>query len=721
MSRTKTCPACQRDIPMLAVRCKHCGFKLSSQPEPEPRPSAPPPPPPMVRISSAPPAPPPMARISNSPPAPPPMVRISAPPPAPPRPGPVVPMARAGVPQPPVQRPSTPPPAVASQKRTMFMSAMAPQQRPVGLGMPGDHGPIESRTTMPPPPVGQPAAAAPRLPNAPAPGATPRVDDSDDWIPLSRDLVDESELITLSTDSSTVQELPATELEPVAPPAVRAAAAEADIVHDDDHADDVEIVGEADDERPEPDFVLFKYLMSDDALDEIETKRWPPLIVKLLGKVRYLHAIAVGVVLLALIATIVILIALPSSKGAGPEAGPVAGAVPNAGAAGATPNAAAAKGPSPAVKVVTAPTGPVPAPGKTCRKWAEYPQLPWREHLEAASKAVGADGPCGLFGASASQVAGALEALPRVGPSGYDLIPGGELLEVFPTGKAERRGPSIELLFVGGKLFEIRLSYRETISLDVSAGDFGDLLGTKPEKTKDFLDRKVQRLADNDVAIEFVEEEWYGRKLKTVVLASVAMRGALESGRANREAAEKDLVAGDAALAKWDVNGALARFQAASDKVPTYGYAYARQGLALTRLEKFDEVEKVARKALEASGENRARAEAFGLLAVAALFRGDVAKAIASFESAAAADPANAFFTMSANELKTGAYTVDRVARTAARMECRGDKGLKATEQGLLARGNFPSLEKYFEAIRKASSDPAFAKAKKEFAKRECP
>jgi hypothetical protein len=54
-------------------------------------------------------------------------------------------------------------------------------------------------------------------------------------------------------------------------------------------------------------------------------------------------------------------------------------------------------------------------------------------------------------------------------------------------------------------------------------------------------------------------------------------------------------------------------------------------------------------------------------------------------------------------------------------MECRGDKGLKATEQGLLARGNFPNLGKYFEAIGRAKSDPAFAKAKKEFAKRECP
>jgi tetratricopeptide (TPR) repeat protein len=595
----------------------------------------------------------------------------------------------------------------------MFMSAMAPQ-RPVGLGKPGDHGPIEARTTMPPPSLGQPAAPAPRVPNAPARGATLKVDDSDDWIPLSHD-GDESELIALSPDPSEPQRIAAPE------PAARAAAAPADdaIVRDDDHDDDEEVVGGAEDDRKEPDFVLFKYLMSDGALDGLEAKRWPPALVKIAGKLRYIHAIAVGVVLLALTATIVILVALPDAdEGTGKGAAPIAAGAAAAGAGKPAGGAAVELPPKPAI---AAPAVPIPASGTACRPWDEYAQLAWREHLVAAAKAVGASGPCGMFGAGPAEIAAALAALPKVGPGGYDLIPGAELLELFPAGKAERRGPSIELLFAGGKLFEIRLSYRETVAPGTSAGDLGKLFAAKPEKATDHLNRKVQRLADGDVVIEFVEEDWYGRKLKTVVFASAAMRGALEAGRAVREAAEKDLVAGDAALGKWKVEEALKLFEAASGKVPAYGYAYARQGLALTRLERFDEVEKVARAALAASAENRARAEAFGLLAVSALFKGDVAKAIESFDAAAAADPANGFFAMSAGELKTGVYTVDRVARTAARMECRGDKGLKATEQGLLARGNFPSLEKYFEAIGKAKSDPAFAKAKKDFAKRECP
>jgi tetratricopeptide (TPR) repeat protein len=554
------------------------------------------------------------------------------------------------------------------------------------------------------------------LPTAPAYNPPARTDDSDDWIPTTRDLVDESELIMLSPDSSSLQQIPVEE--------IAATVSDSDIIRDDDRLDDEEILGD-DDARKESDFILFKYLMSDDALDDLEAKRWPPALVKILGKVRYLHALAAAAVLLALIVTVVILIALPSSDDEAAQAGGAAGGVPVAAKGGAGPGPKAVTGGAkevpPIAKAVEAPTGPVAAPGTTCRKWAEYPALPWREHLEAAAKAVGADSPCGLFGASPAKVADALKDLQRVGPGGYDLVPGAELLELYPTGKADRRGPSAEFLFIGGKLFEIRLSYRETVPLAASAGDFEELLGTKAEKMTDHLDRKVQRLADNDVVIELIEEEWYKRKLKTVVFASAAMRGSIEAGRADREAAEKELSAGDAALGKWKVDGALDHFKNAAGKAPRFGYAYARQGLALTRLERFDEVENVARKALDVSTENRARAEAFGLLAVAALFRGDMAKAIASFESAAAADPANGFFQMSASELKTGTYTVDRVARTAARMECRGDKGLKATEQGLLARGNFPNLGKYFEAIGRAKSDPAFAKAKKEFAKRECP
>jgi tetratricopeptide (TPR) repeat protein len=589
------------------------------------------------------------------------------------------------------------------------------------LGTQGERMPYEVRNTMPPPVVGRVSTHEARRASPVPMGEFTHLDDSD-WIPNSKSLEDESELLTLDPDPT-----PAGRALPP-PPAGRARDSESEhIVADDDDEDDEEVIDGFEDDAKEPDLILFQHVFSDDKLSGLGAKGWPPVLVGLLGKLRLLHAIAGGVVLAALLVTVIIVVAMPSEDAGADGAKSIAATgVPvqapekaaQGGGAGATTRAAAV----PAQGAGTAaPPRQIPESGKSCTPWSKYPQLPWREHLEAASAAVGASGPCGLFGASPSQMAAALKALPEVGPCGFDFVAQGGMLEVFPTGKPDRRGPVMELNFVADRLFEIRLSYRESIPLETDAKEIGALFGAKPEKSKDFMGRKVQTVTDGDVVIEFVEEDWYGRKLKTVVFASAAVRAGLAAERSRRESAEKEMAAGDAALAKWDIEGALARYTAAADFVAAYGYAYVKQGVALTRLERFDEVEKVARKALEMSGDYRAHAEAFGLLAVVALYRGDVAKAIENFDSAAKTDVANGFFAASAQELKTDTYSVERVARTAARMECRGDKGLKATEKGLLARGNFPSLEKYFAVLNKAKVDPSFAKSKKEFAHWECP
>jgi len=551
-----------------------------------------------------------------------------------------------------------------------------------------------------------------------------RADDSD-WIPSDHGAEEPSELLSLTADSELIEMDTASPGENASGKPPQDIDAE-QIVADDDHEDDEEIIDGLEDSFKEPDLFLFRHLLSDDALQGLGKKGWSPSLVALLGKTRVLHALAGGIVLAALIATIVVLAAMPSKKDESGAALVAANASPKPlsirrpAVPEASPTTRAAAVPVSATDENAAPRQ-IPEAGKSCAAWSKYPEFPWREHLEAASGKVAANGPCGLFGASVAQIAAALEKLPKVGPCGFDFIKEGGLLELFPTGKTDRRSPNMELLFVADKLFEIRLNYRESVPLEIEAKDLSEVFGAKPAKSKDWAGRKIQTVADGDVVIELIEEEWYGRTLKTMVFASAAVRQSLEREKSQRASAEKEIANGDAALAKWDIEKALSHYVSASDYVPAFGYAYVKQGVALTRLERFDEVEKVARKALERSGEFRAHAEAFGLLAVVALFRGDVAKAIENFDSAAKTDIANGFFASSAEELKKGVYAVDRVARTAARMECRGDKGLKASEKGLLARGNFPSLEKYFEVLKAAKVNPSFAKAKKAFAKMECP
>ena len=69
---------------------------------------------------------------------------------------------------------------------------------------------------------------------------------------------------------------------------------------------------------------------------------------------------------------------------------------------------------------------------------------------------------------------------------------------------------------------------------------------------------------------------------------------------------------------------------------------------------------KAADRALEKSRESRVRAQAEGLKAVAALRAGDRASALSLFKAAAALDPAEALFPMSAGELESGKYAVER-------------------------------------------------------------
>jgi tetratricopeptide (TPR) repeat protein len=346
--------------------------------------------------------------------------------------------------------------------------------------------------------------------------------------------------------------------------------------------------------------------------------------------------------------------------------------------------------------------------------------MPWKDVLERGLGSLGKAGVCQAFGLPAASVAEAFGDLPIVGPGGYDAVAGGGLLEVFPGGKAVRNGPSIELLFVGDRLYEVRLNFRDTAGVDLGAKAIAEATEVEAEEVKDHLGRKLGRVVDGDLVIEYLEEKWYGRTLKTLVFASVQIREFVDSARGTREKAEISIAEGDGFFGKWKFEEALESYRAAAGAMDSLGLAHVKQALMLTRLERFDEVGTAVRKALEVSAEPRVRAEALGLLAVTALYDEDKAAALGHFRKAAATDPANGFFEMSAKELESGEYATDRVARTAARMECLKKKSFKSTFRGLLARGNFPDMKTYFDVLKKAKSDPAFDKLKKDASRGEC-
>ncbi len=594
--------------------------------------------------------------------------------------------------------------------------------------------PVQRQSSPPPPP--RPSSPPPRpsspppRPQAPPRPSGPNLDDADldlgsldtdveetgSWIPDEE--ADLSQLMDLDVDDSSLL-------------------AVGDLPSDNDSDPQSDGTFFEDDEEA-PSFFLFRYMFTDEKLDNLDDKGWPGWLVKVVGKLRWIYALGAAVALLGLMVTIVVVAvsggdeiqipqppALAQAQGQPQQLQPSvkdgAGSTPQQGQHPAV-NEGSPGVPQPAVE--TPALGPpdiaVPTAGKTCRPWAQYPEFPWKDKLEKAASGVGAAGICGLFGQTSSKVAGLFAGTPMVGPGGHDSVKGGGLLELFFAEKATRPGPSMEMLFVGDKLYEVRLNYRETEAADLEAKGIGEVLEGEPESLKDSLGRKITRFVDGDVVVDFVEESWYGRTLKTLVLSSSQVRQALLPSFDNYDKAMSSMASGDGEFGKWKFEGALEKYVEAAETMDTLGLAHVKQALMLTRLEEFEKVEKAARRALQVSTENRVRAEAQGLLAVTALYNGDSGAALAHFKEAAAADIANSFFSMSASELESGEYATARVARTAARMECLKKKTYKSTFRGLLARGNFPDNQTYFDVLKKAMADPKFAKLKKDASRGEC-
>ncbi len=710
MSKTKRCPACQKELPILAVRCKYCGFKLTNKPievqkdKEEEHDKAP-----MVQMSSVPPPPPPSRKPMPTPPRSAKKTMMMGAADLPPKP------ARNAKKTMMMGAADLPPKPARSAKKTMMMGAAVLPPKPVGMGKPGSVPVMSDRNTMPPPPISRSSVHDADL-QLDIEDLKPEEDIASAWIPETDEVGDQSVLLELDPDDSSVMEID------------DALGVSLTDIHDEHDMKLKE--GDGEDEEDETDNLLLRYVFSDATLGNLEEKKWPAILVKVLGKIKYLYLIGAGAVLFSLFALVVILAVLGGDEQEIPGLPQVGGstgekAEPGDGKGGsrdgkAEPEVKTPK-PEPVADVgVGKPSGTVPDPGKICRPLDRYPGIAWRDKLSSVAGKLGANSVCAIFGNAPSKVAAALGDLPVVGPGGLDEVRGGGLIEVFPTGTANRRGPSMEFAFVGDRLFEVRLKYRDTEGKDVGEKMLAEVFGDNVDSGKDFLGRKLVRFMDGDVVIELVEEKWYGRTLKTIVLASAQIREFLAPEREKIKGVVKSMEAGDALFGKWKFDDALVLYRKAANRMPEYGAAHVKQALMLTRLEKFKKVEKAAKKALEVSSENRVRAEALGLLGVTALFNGSTDNALAYFKQAASIDPANEFFRMSAREIETGEYATERVARTAARMECLKKKGYKSTPKGLLARGNFPDMKTYFKKLQAAKSDPLFAKFKKDAARGEC-
>ena len=350
-------------------------------------------------------------------------------------------------------------------------------------------------------------------------------------------------------------------------------------------------------------------------------------------------------------------------------------------------------------------------PAHKCKSFAEYPSFAWRDRLDTLASAAGKSSLCELFGMTKEDAVTALQGTPNFGPTGYDLMPRSTVFELFPLGKAERRAPSMELLFLDDLLYEVRMKFGMSNADNLDPDMFKALLGAPKSVSGDPLNREIKIYTDEDMIIHWYKKtDAFKRVFNEVVFASRPIRGDLKKELKARSAAQIAFEQGMALYNQKQVMRAIDKFRKARKIVPAMGSAYIFEGIALLQNEQFDKIDAVAQKAFENSTDDRARAGAKGLQAVVALYNGDKDSALAFFKNANGLDPTDPEFSTSVEELKTGEYDPARTAKTAARMECRFDHP-EWSVKGLLARGNFPDNATFLKAKRKFRKKPEYKKA----------
>ncbi len=341
-------------------------------------------------------------------------------------------------------------------------------------------------------------------------------------------------------------------------------------------------------------------------------------------------------------------------------------------------------------------------PPHTCKPLSAYPKFAWRDILETLARAADKSSICGLFGMTKEDAVTAMRGTPNFGPTGYDLLPRSTVFEVFPDGKAERRAPSIEMLFIDDLLYEIRMNFRMAHGDTLDPNMFKAALKAPKTITGDPLNREIKTYTDGDMIIFWYKKtDAFKRVFNEVVFSSRIVRKGLEKELKARSEAQIQYEQGVALYNQKQVMRAIDKFRKAVKIVPGMGSAYIFEGIALLQTEQFDKIESVAAKAFENSIDDRARAGAKGLQAVVALYNGDKETALALFKNASGLDPTDPEFATSVDELKTGNYDAARVAKTAARMDCRRNHP-DWSVKGLLARGNFPDNATFQKAKKDA-------------------
>ncbi|MBN2716179.1 MAG: hypothetical protein JXX14_10020 [Deltaproteobacteria bacterium] len=351
-----------------------------------------------------------------------------------------------------------------------------------------------------------------------------------------------------------------------------------------------------------------------------------------------------------------------------------------------------------------------------CRAVSEYGSFMWQQELVSLLEKAGAKGVCDIMDQTFASMTAAFASLNPVMSSGLDGVPGSATLMVVPEGADKAGAGGIIFVFYETKLFRVILDFGAAREIELDMDDFEAAFETEAERSN-LGDMSVTGFVDGDVRIELVQHRG-DVKRRELQFTVTGLDVGLEKKLTEQRTAERHLAKANGYMLRQQYSNAVDAFQLAADANELCGAAWVGRATAQLYLEDFSGARAAANRALTVVDDDRIHALASHVLAVISLRSGDVKGAIAALEQAVSKDAANGDAALALNELKTGKYSTDRVAMTAARMSCVQELG--ATLEGLLARGNFPDTQTFFEALKTAKMDIFFERHKREWVSREC-
>lgn len=351
-----------------------------------------------------------------------------------------------------------------------------------------------------------------------------------------------------------------------------------------------------------------------------------------------------------------------------------------------------------------------------CLPLSKYADFPGKLELSSVLTRLGGEGLCALMGVSLSGIQTGIPSDVRSIDSAYDGIPESTSL-ILPSTDAEGNVVfTIELAFADNRLFRIELNYGAKSDPHPDMYALARTLNTETDR-RDAGEDSITAIRDKDLVIEWLVPSTAGSPRLLMItdahseVVSPEQLGALERARSL-------VTKGMLLLEKQKNANALDAFQSALEINEHLGNAWIGRANAQLRLEDFTGARTAAENAKKVTDDGRIHSRAEQVFAVIALRNDKRKDAVSHLDSAVKADRINTDALTALNELKTGEYQTPRVAMTAARMSC--SRQLNATVQGLLARGNFPDVQTFFNALEMAKQDVNFEPLKRKAVSGEC-